>query len=98
MNLLSRQIKAVRETLEQVRGEYERKGYHSQKDCLLCKEFEHFYERHNKCSECPLTLLIDEPVACVGIAALEYNTISDVSLEDIAGFLESLLVSLKEMR
>ena len=89
MKLIDRQIKAVRETLEQVLEEYRKgKEYHHWdcEKCFVCSKF-------RLCCNCPLTTYCDKDFA----QGEGYDSQRDAPLEDIAGFLQSLLISLEEI-
>lgn len=97
MNLIDRQILAVRETLKQVREEYvDGEEFHNfcVEDCSLCEEF-----RTSFCSiegsECPIYLFSD---GCLAFTRTNDYSTYQTPLEDIAGFLKSLEISLEMMR
>ncbi len=96
MKLIDRQIKAVEETLEQFKIEYEAgEDYHDQDACALCKYFSD--KSLSDCGDCPLKLLIDKERACVTFMGFEKVDTHGEDFEDIAGFLQSLLISLEKM-
>lgn len=94
MKLRNRQILAVKKTLEQIIREYLGHKEHSWdiSNCPLCKMFK------PTCVGCPLAFDFENTVYHRCEPFLRDNEAFTTSLQDIAGFLMSLLVSLKEMR
>ncbi len=92
MELIDRQIKAVQETLEQVMMEWWNGERHSFviTDCPFCIEFR---TREDRCADCPLNSSKDMIHPCIEFV-IEAR---EASLEEIAGFLKSLEISLEEM-
>lgn len=89
MELIDRQIEAVKETLEQVIGEYRKGEKHHMwrgSKCPLCGI-------DTGCSSCPLYQSLGH---CMSFYKNEgYVSRTEILLEDIAGFLQSLLIGLE---
>ena len=97
MKLIDRQIKVVEKGLERVKKE---KDIHrwSRRRCALCKAF-------CDCEGCPLTLFHNGTrlTSCFNFAvkqnyATEIENSPAIPVEDLAGFLQSLLISLRLMK
>ncbi len=98
MELIDRQIEAVEEILRRVKREYIIEENHSFniRDCPLCEMFYKNRKSFEKCLQCPLNFA-EALHGCRNFVDM-VDLDDEEHLEDIAGFLTSLLISLKESK
>lgn len=96
MKIIDRQIKEIKKSLEKILKEYKQNKAHkfSLRKCSLCKSFALPKENIEKCLDCPLYFTNTYGGMFPGCIDL-LRKVSSTDHQDIAGFLQSLLISLE---